>query len=887
MRLAPDRGAAAAGPPQLLPLPRQDQDYHFLSGGDGAASENGNGRVTFFCLSLPDVALEKLFLRATVTNTVVGHAVPPAAASSTAPLMRQFPASSTAGSHPDPSSATSSWKRLLPSSWLLAIGAASSSVVVWEMLLVAVEDAATVGDDDANDSNNGDPYCGPSSDMSAMRAAAAVLGATVGSFLFSAAGRRSMQLRARRLAASMLMRDARGGRCRSDSEQIERIVRRGAGISSDGCDEAVYGRVAVDHVSGDGVNDDGDDGEDDDDVADGSDYFLVSMRFAVLWQIYLVVASVIVVYLTDAAFSKVVHRVAVHYNDKITDDAAEDILGLDDSVLLVSFLLAVAQVATCVCLGGGHFASTVVCAWASVCYGYFAHQNRAPRGEVVSAPSWHFIVWETGLPVLLYFGIVRSQLWAAKSLFLADIRGSHAAADAQRSLLARMSQKANPFKSNHLRAWTNVVGGSFSGSFAAAAPESPSSINGTRSSSGGGGGGGGGASEAWNVSARFLSIEPNALPLAGGAVGQVFHGMYHTTPVALKEVFATAIDRYETRQLSKEVEILARLSHPRIVQLFGVCKLEQHGKIVLVMELLPRSLALALKASPGLLHSNSLASPSSPMSPSSSSPPSPSLSPSLSPPPLGPSLVLDERDKLRIAVQVVEACLFLERLSIVHRDLKPANLLLTSSNDVKLCDFGTAVRVNVGSRHEVSPNGTAGYTAPECMRLFLRQQQSSSAREGSPGDAAEEFVSPLRAAVRRQKRGQSRYLPGSGEEATRAEESPIDWTKADVFSIGICLAAMFSPEGDPFPSISHASDVGAAVLQGARPQPAAMPRWAHDLAVECWSEDPVVRPTFAELERRLVSCVVGANHEEGSSGVAAGAGADSAAVGVGAAGLLI
>ena len=35
------------------------------------------------------------------------------------------------------------------------------------------------------------------------------------------------------------------------------------------------------------------------------------------------------------------------------DDAAEDILGLDDSVLLVSFLLAVAQVATCVCLGGG------------------------------------------------------------------------------------------------------------------------------------------------------------------------------------------------------------------------------------------------------------------------------------------------------------------------------------------------------------------------------------------------------------------------------------------------------------------------------------------------------------------------------------------------------
>jgi 5'-AMP-activated protein kinase catalytic alpha subunit len=51
---------------------------------------------------------------------------------------------------------------------------------------------------------------------------------------------------------------------------------------------------------------------------------------------------------------------------------------------------------------------------------------------------------------------------------------------------------------------------------------------------------------------------------------------------------------------------------------------------------------------------------------------------------------LDECLAKRYFVQLMTAISFMHAQSIAHRDLKPENLLLSASNDLKVCDFGMA-----------------------------------------------------------------------------------------------------------------------------------------------------------------------------------------------------
>ena len=49
---------------------------------------------------------------------------------------------------------------------------------------------------------------------------------------------------------------------------------------------------------------------------------------------------------------------------------------------------------------------------------------------------------------------------------------------------------------------------------------------------------------------------------------------------------------------------------------------------------------------------------------------------------------LSEPDIKVIAAQLVSALQFLHTKRIIHRDIKPQNVLLSESNEIKLCDFG-------------------------------------------------------------------------------------------------------------------------------------------------------------------------------------------------------
>jgi len=80
---------------------------------------------------------------------------------------------------------------------------------------------------------------------------------------------------------------------------------------------------------------------------------------------------------------------------------------------------------------------------------------------------------------------------------------------------------------------------------------------------------------------------------------------------------------------------------------------------------------------------------------------------------------LDEPVARTIFRQALQAVAYLHGLEIVHRDLKTENLLLVDApggreqETVKLCDFGTAVRLTREQPRAMDPAGTLSYTAPE------------------------------------------------------------------------------------------------------------------------------------------------------------------------------
>ncbi|XP_076059668.1 serine/threonine-protein kinase Chk1-like [Oratosquilla oratoria] len=66
-------------------------------------------------------------------------------------------------------------------------------------------------------------------------------------------------------------------------------------------------------------------------------------------------------------------------------------------------------------------------------------------------------------------------------------------------------------------------------------------------------------------------------------------------------------------------------------------------------------------------------------------------------------------------VQLIEGVKYLHSLHITHRDLKPANLLVSSSDVVKIGDFGLACEF-VEGQYLSRKCGTTGYMAPEVFK---------------------------------------------------------------------------------------------------------------------------------------------------------------------------
>jgi len=67
--------------------------------------------------------------------------------------------------------------------------------------------------------------------------------------------------------------------------------------------------------------------------------------------------------------------------------------------------------------------------------------------------------------------------------------------------------------------------------------------------------------------------------------------------------------------------------------------------------------------------------------------------------------------------QILKGLTYLHKLDIVHRDIKPENLLVSSKNDLKICDFGFArlTRKEKGEQDFTDYVATRWYRPPELL----------------------------------------------------------------------------------------------------------------------------------------------------------------------------
>jgi serine/threonine protein kinase len=75
---------------------------------------------------------------------------------------------------------------------------------------------------------------------------------------------------------------------------------------------------------------------------------------------------------------------------------------------------------------------------------------------------------------------------------------------------------------------------------------------------------------------------------------------------------------------------------------------------------------------------------------------------------------LEEKNAFNYFIQVATAINFIHENNLIHRDIKPENLLIDENNNIKLCDFGWCIELEIGNRTTFC--GTIEYMAPEIIK---------------------------------------------------------------------------------------------------------------------------------------------------------------------------
>ncbi|KAI8817463.1 kinase-like domain-containing protein [Fimicolochytrium jonesii] len=169
--------------------------------------------------------------------------------------------------------------------------------------------------------------------------------------------------------------------------------------------------------------------------------------------------------------------------------------------------------------------------------------------------------------------------------------------------------------------------------------------------------------------------------LGRGGFGFVHRAVCKSPAMDGREVAIKMIDKRlmkaanMTRRVGNEVEIHWQLHHPSILELYNY--FEDKSYVYLVMEICQNGELYQY------IHHR--------------------------------KFPLTEPEARGVVAQIVRGLLYLHANGIIHRDLKLSNLLLTENYDVKIGDFGLAVKLNDPSGEQKTMCGTPNYISPEII----------------------------------------------------------------------------------------------------------------------------------------------------------------------------
>jgi serine/threonine protein kinase len=193
-----------------------------------------------------------------------------------------------------------------------------------------------------------------------------------------------------------------------------------------------------------------------------------------------------------------------------------------------------------------------------------------------------------------------------------------------------------------------------------------------------------GSSSAANAALGTVGPYTKLKAVGKGSFGQIWlvrHTQKGGEPLVLKEMRLTKLSASEVKAQKQEIDVLKRLSHPSIVGF--VSTFEETGMVGLLLEYAAGGdldTAIAKRVKDGKVRF--------------------------------PESVLTA-----LATQLASALSYLhEEAKMIHRDVKPANVFLTSTDDVRLGDFGLCAALSeVSEGRSSEPVGTPLYMSPELL----------------------------------------------------------------------------------------------------------------------------------------------------------------------------